>query len=181
MQRLQVDDFDAWYENRKKVIDRWYTPLAVAWILLGILYLSLTYYVKPSHLDDYSFDPAIHDVLDDDGNVVPLEAVADEEGNMYFSHWKDKTSGKVYHDNHPKVKSGEFRTGIYRVISTLFCGICMLGIYCLREKEIWDGVIPRQYLINGAAIILIAAAISYFRPVVEIVQIILSVSSRGSL
>jgi hypothetical protein len=163
-------EWESRYQRREQVRRTWETPIILS--LLGVLvaWYFLVYHYCPETFNPHHFNPKIHQVITPDGDVINDPAdIADEDGYVYADKWRDPRTKKIYTPAHPDVVRGERAEKIARAIITFLCGVPLLYVYRLRVREWGDDYSEIQTLTrNGLLVCLVAGAISYFIPVVEL-------------
>ena len=130
----------------------------------------LVYHYCPDTFNPHGFNPNIHQVITPDGILIKdARDIADEDGFVYVSKWRDPRTKKILTPEHKDVVSGERNEKFARAIVTFFCGLPLLYVYVLRKKALGDNHSEIKDLQrNGLFVCLAAGAISYFIPVVEL-------------
>ena len=163
-------DWESRYQHRQQVRRVWETPIILSWLGVLVAWYFLVYHYCRDTFNPHDFNPKVHQVITPDGNLIdePGE-IADEDGYVYAIKWRDPRTKQIYTPQHPDVVRGERAEKIARAIVTFFCGLTLLYVYRLRAREAGaDYSELREFTRNGLLICLVAGAISYFIPVVEL-------------
>lgn len=163
-------DWKERYQRREHVRRVWGTPIILSWLGVLVAWYFLVYHYCRDAFNPHGFNPKLHQVITPDGELLNDPGdLADEDGYVYAVKWRDPRTKQIYTPTQHDVVRGERAEKIARAVVTFLCGLPILYVYRLRARE-WgdDDSEIRVFTRNGLLICLVAGAISYFIPVVEL-------------
>ena len=170
MMNQNHEDWEERYQRRQEVRRVWQIPIVLSWLGILTAWYFLVYHFCRDTFNPYDFNPRIHQVITEEGEIIQdPSAIADEDGYVYASKWRDPRAGEVFTPTRPDIVRGERAEKIARSMITFLCGLPLVYVYLLRAKA-WGADYEETHALklNGLLICLACGAVSYFIPVVEL-------------
>ena len=173
---MNHEEWEAQYQRRQEVRRVWQTPIILSWLGILTAWYFLVYHFCRDTFNPYDFNPKVHQVITEDGDIIDdASAIADEDGYVYASKWRDPRTGRIFTPTHPDVIHGDHAERIARSIVTFLCGLPLVYVYRLRAKA-WgaDKAEMDGLALNGILICVLCGIVSYFIPIVELAWLAIS-------